>query len=904
MGCARLRSVSTAILILAQVSTCVLILLPGALAENEHFVKVNVHEGKALMENETSMLLLDVQDREDYLKGHIRNAYSIPLWELENRVRELDNGSPVLVYGSNEYQSTTAGGILHENGFKTIYAMCCGMRGWTAADYPVYVKYSSLQSALDATAEGSTILVSSGTYDGPIAVPRSVTLLGENGTNTVIDGHGQTVCLNITSSDCSISNFTFSNASTGLILHGSDDIVIDDCILKEVTTGMILRRSNRISLNRNEFDSCGLILEGDELEDWNSHDIQPDNRVNGADLLYLKDAQGLSVDGIHGQIIMANCRNITLDKASIFGSTAGVIMGFSDSNRITKCTISSNGQEGLLAYNSRKNTIENNTMEMNGRAGIHLKDSSNNTVRWNMIKDNAYYGLMLEEGMGNVIGNNSLVRNNGGGVQAGDSGEGTRWDDGTSGNYWGDYEKRYPEAAIIDHTWDTPYEIAGPVGAKDHRPLVRPSVLDPERPMADAGPDVKVDQHETVDFDGSQSLDTDAIVNYTWSFPEEKEEIRLFGPKPSRVFDAAGLFNVVLNVTNTKGNTHEDSMLVTVIDKETPQADAGPDILLDQNDSALLDASGSSDNTAPVEYIWIFHYNGTRVELKGIEADYRFREAGNYPVTLTVMDAEGNIGTDLLTVTVRDTTPPVAVPMEVSMEAAQGEQLIFNGSLSRDNVGIVNYTWNIRGENLNATLLGKLSQFLFTSPGVFEIILEVEDAAGNRALAEIVVKIKDVYPPVCAAGDDIRIRENGMARFDGRNSSDNVGIVNYTWEFEYNEDQSSLYGPEPSFVFHIPGNYSVLLKVRDAAGNQDIDRVYVYVEGEPKVDGELGLIEIIMLVIILVIILLIVVFLLVRRASRKGLDEGAEQSREEIKMDHPDEEIKHDKKEIQDRPKL
>jgi len=35
------------------------------------------------------------------------------------------------------------------------------------------------------------------------------------------------------------------------------------------------------------------------------------------------------------------------------------------------------------------------------------------------------------------------------------------WDFEGEGNYWGDYEERYPNATEIDGTgiWDTPYEI-------------------------------------------------------------------------------------------------------------------------------------------------------------------------------------------------------------------------------------------------------------------------------------------------------------------------------------------------------------------------------------------------------------------------------------------------------------
>ena len=47
------------------------------------------------------------------------------------------------------------------------------------------------------------------------------------------------------------------------------------------------------------------------------------------------------------------------------------------------------------------------------------------------------------------------------------------WDDGVGkGNYWGDYEEKYPDAEEIDGSgiWDTPYEINA--DNIDHYPIV------------------------------------------------------------------------------------------------------------------------------------------------------------------------------------------------------------------------------------------------------------------------------------------------------------------------------------------------------------------------------------------------------------------------------------------------
>ena len=55
------------------------------------------------------------------------------------------------------------------------------------------------------------------------------------------------------------------------------------------------------------------------------------------------------------------------------------------------------------------------------------------------------------------------------------------WDNGEDGNYWSDYEERYPDAKELDGSgvWDTPYVIDE--NNQDNYPLMNPVVI-PEFP--------------------------------------------------------------------------------------------------------------------------------------------------------------------------------------------------------------------------------------------------------------------------------------------------------------------------------------------------------------------------------------------------------------------------------------
>ena len=85
-------------------------------------------------------------------------------------------------------------------------------------------------------------------------------------------------------------------------------------------------------------------------------------------------------------------------------------------------------------------------------------------------------------------------------------------------------------------------------------------------------------------------------------------------------------------------------------------------------------------------------------------------------------------------------------------------------------------------------------------------------------------------PPVADAGPDQTVEQLEYVTFDGSGSSDDVGIVNYTWSFEYGGNDWELYGEvNSSFCFPAMGTYNVTLTVTDEEGNSTSDTMVVTV---------------------------------------------------------------------------
>ncbi len=106
----------------------------------------------------------------------------------------------------------------------------------------------------------------------------------------------------------------------------------------------------------------------------------------------------------------------------------------------------------------------------------------------------------------------------------------------------------------------------------------------------------------------------------------------------------------------------------------------------------------------------------------------------------------------------------------------------------------------------------------------------IDSAMLTSGFSETQTVILDTEKPIADAGMDINITEAETIIFDASGSSDNYGIINYTWEFKNNIGNLIVsYGIELSYIFNDPGNYEVTLTVTDLAGNQAIDNLSVIV---------------------------------------------------------------------------
>lgn len=151
--------------------------------------------------------------------------------------------------------------------------------------------------------------------------------------------------------------------------------------------------------------------------------------------------------------------------------------------------------------------------------------------------------------------------------------------------------------------------------------------------------------------------------------------------------------------------------------------------------------------------------------------------------------------------------------------------VVFNGSVSWDNVGIRNYAWTFMDVTLQ-TLIGLNPNYTFKTPGLYDVTLNVTDAGGLSDTDMVLITVRDVTPPVVHAGSDQTVRVGTSVAFDASGSSDNVAIISYEWDFG---DGANGTGVTTTHTYTQLGTYVVKLTVKDAAGNKATSSVKIEV---------------------------------------------------------------------------
>jgi len=289
-------------------------------------------------------------------------------------------------------------------------------------------------------------------------------------TDNTVSNKWHGIDLSSSSNNNSITSNKVSNNDDGIHLYDSsnNNAIKGNAIYNNCDGICIASSSGNNAITGNTFVNDGLFISS------SYQNMVENNTVNGKPLTYLEDASDTKVADA-GPVILVNCNNITVENQDLSNTSVGVALLKTEYSIISNNIMSNNSRKGIYLSSSSNNFIINNTdiftdrvmaikkaiveelkeaieklieeeaEEVGTEVGkgierpkIPLNLTSTNT--WNSTKEISY------------IYNGSTFTN-------------------YLGNYWSDYEEKYPDAEEIDTTgiWDTPYCIDRD---KDNYPLM------------------------------------------------------------------------------------------------------------------------------------------------------------------------------------------------------------------------------------------------------------------------------------------------------------------------------------------------------------------------------------------------------------------------------------------------
>ena len=146
-------------------------------------------------------------------------------------------------------------------------------------------------------------------------------------------------------------------------------------------------------------------------------------------------------------------------------------------------------------------------------------------------------------------------------------------------------------------------------------------------------------------------------------------------------------YTVVVYADDGEYNVSEDFLVVVLADMP-PTAVADIPSFADEDADVTFDGSDSTDDV-PLLASWDWYIVELDDTVTGETAVYNFPDPGVYTVELTVTDSIGQTDMDSATITIRDTTDPVAVADADVTDIGMGDTVTLDGSGSHDNSGTV-----------------------------------------------------------------------------------------------------------------------------------------------------------------------------------------------------------------------
>jgi parallel beta-helix repeat protein len=292
--------------------------------------------------------------------------------------------------------------------------------------------YTLIQDAVDHALDGDTVFVfsKSSPYAEHVVVNRSILLMGENRTTTVIDGSGLGDVVLLRADDTTVSGFT--------VQHGGD--------LPKVNAG-IESRANRSVIHGNIVFQNGKYGVGVLLNHSSGAHVY-DNIIaeNGNEGVFIGSSTNATIEhnvmtrnGHCGVVISKSSENAVIENTMIDNYAGVSLWPGATHNEIARNAIHNQEYSGIGIWpGADHNSLHNNTLLNNSLYGVLITKADGTIITYNTIQG-SNEGMRLSMANSSLFQRNNFIANNCSAFFENSSLN--RW----TQNYWDDHASRWPK---------------------------------------------------------------------------------------------------------------------------------------------------------------------------------------------------------------------------------------------------------------------------------------------------------------------------------------------------------------------------------------------------------------------------------------------------------------------------
>ncbi|MBT4384185.1 PKD domain-containing protein [Candidatus Peregrinibacteria bacterium] len=337
----------------------------------------------------------------------------------------------------------------------------------------------------------------------------------------------------------------------------------------------------------------------------------------------------------------------------------------------------------------------------------------------------------------------------------------------------------------------------------------------------------------TVKFDATASYDPDGeIINYEWDFDGDGRYDDGEGVKSEYEFTQEGNFDVSLRVTDNNGEFNVSTFTVeagsvggmrAIISSDVPEGDP---YYVGEKYEFTGELSQIRDGVIK-KYSWDFG-DGTKVQSRN--TSHTFEKAGDFDLTLTVENSDGDEDVTLLEILVlEEGTAPQGDIQASTLSGPVPLTVVFDGTGSQDpDDDITDFEWDFDGDGTVDDSGDKVSH-TYEEQGVFNATLFVTDSTGitDETTVSIEAGAQGIIGRVEVDSNNGEVPHT--VRFDASASTYKDGsIVSYEYDFG---DGSDIYigGSSVTYKYNEVGTFSASVTVVGADGLRNTAPIQIVV---------------------------------------------------------------------------